>query len=151
MWLFRYNWDNKYPCNTDVLYLYTLSNTHRFVRLIHNLIFIYILVVVFEVWCLTPLSTIFQLYRTRRKPLTCCKSLTNLITCFIEYTPPWAGFELTLVVICTDCIGSCKSNYHMIMTAMVFDDEELYIKDTIVPMANIGVSQVHFYLINFLS
>jgi hypothetical protein len=27
----------------------------------------------------------------------------------------WAGFELTaLVVICTDCIGSNKSNYHMI-------------------------------------
>jgi hypothetical protein len=30
----------------------------------------------------------------------------------------WAGFELTmLVVIGTDCIGSCKSNYHMITTA----------------------------------
>jgi len=29
----------------------------------------------------------------------------------------WAGFELTaLVVIGTDCIGSCKSNYHMITT-----------------------------------
>ena len=29
-----------------------------------------------------------------------------------------AGFELiTLVVIDTDCIGSCKSNYHMITTA----------------------------------
>jgi hypothetical protein len=28
----------------------------------------------------------------------------------------WAGFELTaLVVIGTDCIGSCKSNYHTIM------------------------------------
>jgi hypothetical protein len=30
----------------------------------------------------------------------------------------WAGFELTkLVVIGTDCIGSCKSNYHTITTA----------------------------------
>jgi hypothetical protein len=31
----------------------------------------------------------------------------------------WVGFELTLVVICTDCIGSCKSNYHTI-TAPIF-------------------------------
>ena len=31
-----------------------------------------------------------------------------------------AGFKLTmLVVIGTDCIGSCKSNYHMIMTTTV--------------------------------
>jgi hypothetical protein len=29
----------------------------------------------------------------------------------------WMGFELTLVVMGTDCIGSYKSNYHMIMTA----------------------------------
>ena len=30
----------------------------------------------------------------------------------------WLGFELaTLVVIGTDCIGSCKSNYHMTTTA----------------------------------
>ena len=29
----------------------------------------------------------------------------------------WAGFKLTtLVVIGTDCIGSCKSNYHATMT-----------------------------------
>jgi hypothetical protein len=27
----------------------------------------------------------------------------------------WAEFELALVVIGTDCIGSCKSNYHTIM------------------------------------
>ena len=27
----------------------------------------------------------------------------------------WAGIELTLVVIGTDCIGSYKSNYYMIM------------------------------------
>jgi hypothetical protein len=32
----------------------------------------------------------------------------------------WAGFELTtLVVIGTDCIGSCKSNYHTITTTTV--------------------------------
>jgi hypothetical protein len=35
----------------------------------------------------------------------------------IEYTSPWTGFELTnLAVIDTYCIGSCKSNYHTIMT-----------------------------------
>jgi hypothetical protein len=34
-----------------------------------------------------------------------------------EYTLPSARFELTtLMVIGTDCTGSCKSNYHMIMT-----------------------------------
>jgi len=35
----------------------------------------------------------------------------------VSSKPIWAGFELTtLVVISTDCIGSCKSNYHTIMT-----------------------------------
>ena len=37
--------------------------------------------------------------------------------CCIGYTSPWAGFELKpLVVIGTDCTGSCKSNYHTITT-----------------------------------
>jgi hypothetical protein len=57
---------------------------------------------------------------TWRKPPTCRKSLTNLITqCCIEYSSPWAGFELVaLVMIDIDCTrtGSCKSNYHTITT-----------------------------------
>ena len=33
------------------------------------------------------------------------------------YASPWSRFELTTsVVIGTDCIGSCESNYHTIMT-----------------------------------
>ena len=56
---------------------------------------------------------------TQRKPPIWCKSLTNFITkCCIEYTSPWAGYKLTtLVVIGTDCTGSCKSSCHMNMTA----------------------------------
>ena len=55
-------------------------------------------------------------WSTRRKSLTCSKSLPNFITyCYIEYTSTRAGFELaTLVVMFTDCINNCKSNYHMI-------------------------------------
>ena len=58
---------------------------------------------------------------TWRKPPIFRKSLTNLITyCCIEYTSQWTGFDLTtLVVIGTDCTGSCKSNYHTITTTMI--------------------------------
>jgi hypothetical protein len=62
----------------------------------------------------------------QRKPQTCRKSLTNFITsCCIEHTPPWTGFELImLVVMGTDCTGSCKSNYHTITTttAPIFNE-----------------------------
>ena len=56
---------------------------------------------------------------TRRKPSTCRKSLTSFITW--HCTPrPEGGVELTTsVVIGTYCIGSCKSNYHTIMTTTV--------------------------------
>jgi hypothetical protein len=55
---------------------------------------------------------------TRRKSPTFRKLLTNFIAqCYIEYTSPWTRFDLTaLVVIRTDCAGSCKSNYYTITT-----------------------------------
>jgi hypothetical protein len=57
---------------------------------------------------------------TRRKPQTCRKSLINFIRLgCIEFTSQSVGFELTtLVVIGTDCISSCKSNCHTIMTTI---------------------------------
>ena len=84
-------------------------------------------------WCLTPLSTQFQLYcggqfigggngSTRRKSPTCQSQVTDkpyhIVLHRVHLT--WARFKLTtLVVIGTDCTGSCKSNYHTITTTTV--------------------------------
>jgi hypothetical protein len=67
-----------------------------------------------------PIAISFIIGRRQTKPRTCRNSWTDFITyCYIEYTSPRAGFKLpTLVVISTDhdCTGSCKVNYHTIMT-----------------------------------
>jgi hypothetical protein len=76
-------------------------------------------VCLFVWWCLTPLSTIFQLYRGGTVLLvektTDLSQVTDKLFHIMLCTSPWSRFELTTsVVIGTGCICSCISNYHTI-------------------------------------
>ena len=87
---------------------------------------------VLGLWCFTLLSKIFKLYcgsqfywwrkLEYQEKTTDLSQLTNFITYIVmlyQVHLAWAGFELTMLAVTgTDCIGSYKSNYHIVTATM---------------------------------
>ena len=85
-------------------WFYMFSKVYHFSMFVYYKIFFFLFVfdgLVWLIWCLMPLWNFY-----------------HILLYGVQLA--WVGFELTmLVVIVTDCTGSCKSNYHTItrMTA----------------------------------
>ena len=61
------------------------------------------------------------LVEENREKTTDLSQVTDKLYHTLLYTSPWSRFELTTsVAIGTDCIGSCKSNYHTITATSLF-------------------------------
>jgi hypothetical protein len=75
---------------------------------------------------------ILYYYYSKKKNAGEIQALINFITlCCIKYTSPWTGFELTtLMMIGTNCTGSCKSNNQTITTMttpkILYDRHAIY-------------------------
>jgi hypothetical protein len=111
--LFKYVWLAEIGCGVQYWY-------HVFIVVIYwgplgvpHLVYGFISVC----FCLFSATiTIFQSWWTKledSEKTTDLSQVTDKVYRIMLYPSPWSRFELTTsVVICTDCISSCKSNYH---------------------------------------